>query len=156
MMNFNTGGIRLADDATAAQACVNHTTLKTTEPYLAVKNSLVYNNGPSGTTQITSALTSPACTAEEWYDMLHTSDSVNPARGSGGGPDPLIDPTYPSDPSSGQFVPPASGPLTGSGTDCKAFDPFFDTTNYIGAFAPGGANWLFPGPGSCWISFAQN
>jgi hypothetical protein len=157
MMNFNSGGIALRDDATAAQACVNHTTLKTTEPYLVVKNSILRNNGAAGDTQITSALTSPACTANEWYDMLVTQDAVQPTRGAGNvGPDPLIDPTYPTDPSSGQFVPPASGPLTGSGTDCKAFDPFFDTTNYIGAFAPGGANWLFPAPGSCWINFAQN
>jgi len=158
MMNFNSGGIALRDDATAAQACVDHTTLKTAEPSLVIENSILFNNGAAGDAQITSALTSPNCTANEWYDMLVGQRGVFPARGAGSiGPDPQIDTTYPTDPASGQFVPPAGGTLaTTPAADCHQLDTFLDTTSYLGAFQPGGSNWLFPTPGSCWINFAQN
>jgi hypothetical protein len=157
LMNFNQGGVRLADDATASQACVDHTTLKSSGTFLTVENSLVYNNGAAGGTQVTDALTTPNCTGNEWYDMLVAQKGVLPTRGSGTGPDPLIDATYPTDPASGQFVPPVGSPLaTSPAADCHALDTSLDTTNYLGAFQPGGANWLFPVAGSCWISFAQN
>jgi len=42
-----------------------------------------------------------------------------------------------------QFIPNGSQPLVNTlATDCHAIDPFFDTTNYIGAFNPSGATWL--------------
>jgi hypothetical protein len=158
LMNFNSGGMALRDDPTAAQACVNSTTLKTTEPFLSVEDTILFNNGAAGDTQITDALASPTCTGAQWYDMLHTSRGVDPARGAGNvGPDPGISSTYPTDPASGQFIPTAGSPLaTHAAADCHAVDPFLDTTNYLGGFAPNGTNWLFPTPGSCWISFAQN
>jgi hypothetical protein len=158
LMNFNNGGLALRDDPTAAQACVDHTTLKTTEPFLVVENSILFNNGAAGDTQISSSLTAPNCTGNEWYDMLVAQRGVLPTRGAGNvGPDPLINATYPTDPASGQFVPTNASPLaTTAAADCHQLDTFLDTTNYIGGFQPNGTNWLFPTAGSCWISFAQN
>jgi len=37
--------------------------------------------------------------------------------------------------------------------DSRAID--LDTTVWVGAFRPGGENWLRPDPGSRWISFAD-
>jgi hypothetical protein len=113
--------VALFDDATARRACVDHTTLQTSEPFLALAHSL-------------------------------------PARGTGTGPDTHIDTTYPTAVTD-QFVPagvtcPGPDPLCDA-ADCHALDPGLDTTDWVGAFRPGGENWLRPDPGSCWISFAD-
>ena len=57
-----------------------------------------------------------------------------------------------------QFIPQGGSPGVASQSlvntlamDCKTIDPFFDTTNYVGAFRPGdpAGNWLT----SPWINF---
>ena len=37
---------------------------------------------------------------------------------------------------------PTNPSINGLAMDCKTIDPFFDTTNYIGAFDPSGTTWL--------------
>jgi len=156
---FHTGGLALFDDATARRACVDHATLQTTEPFLAVAHSIFTDDGAGGGVQLTSSLTSAApCTGAEWYDLLVEQTGVLPARGSGTGPDTHIVTTYPTAVTD-QFVPagvtcPGPDPVCDS-ADCHALDPGLDTTDWVGAFRPGGENWLRPDPGACWISFAD-
>jgi hypothetical protein len=66
------------------------------------------------------------------------------------GPDPLIDPTYPTDPASAQFVPPSESPLASAPTlDCRTLDVALDTTDWVGGFEPvagTAGNWLAEAP----------
>jgi len=152
--HFRNAGLLVSDNATAAQACPAATGL-------VVEHSLLFDNGndSGGPVQVTGNWTSP-CTPAAWYASL---TAVNPASPSSNGSDPLTPIIYGTgvpgaQTDLNQFIPQggspgvASQPLVNSlAMDCKTIDPFFDTTNYVGAFRPGdpGSNWLT----SPWISF---
>jgi dockerin type I repeat protein len=171
--NFRGSGINLNDTATAGFACDNSTTLKTSDPFLLVENTLFFDNGGTGargtgSTQIAGFTSGTAnCTPAQWYGMLTSTKNVTPPSGVGQDPhiptrhdDVLATGPYPTKlpnvvPSSTAGFPPA--------TDCHAIDDFMETTNYIGAFDPNGgasANWLDTGSGTDrftrWISFDVN
>ncbi|HZU59183.1 MAG TPA: hypothetical protein VFA06_25105 [Actinocrinis sp.] len=158
--HFRNAGLLVSDNATAAQACTNATTLK--PGGLLVEHSLLFDNGNDGGAplQVTGNWTSP-CTPQQWYALL---PSVSPSNPTQNGSDPQIPVVYglglpASQTDLNQFIPAgsspgvASNPLVNSlAMDCKSIDPtFFDTTNYVGAFRPGdpASNWLT----SPWISF---
>jgi hypothetical protein len=152
--HFRNAGLLVSDNATAAQACPPATGL-------VVEHSLLFDNGndSGGPVQVSGNWTSP-CNPTTWYGGL---TAVNPASPSANGSDPLTPvvygtgvPTAQTD--LNQFIPQggspgvATQPLVNTlAMDCKTIDPFFDTTNYVGAFRPGdtAANWLT----APWISF---
>jgi hypothetical protein len=153
--HFRNVGIGVTDNATAAQACPPG------PDGLVVEHSLLFDNGHDSASpnwrQVNGNWTTP-CTATAWYAGL---PSVTPADPSTQGTDPRIPVIY------GTGVPGAQTDLTqftpaGTGgvatepsvnslaMDCKTIDPFFETTNYIGAFKPGaGQDWLQ----APWINF---
>jgi hypothetical protein len=75
-------------------------------------------------------------------------------------PLPSLGATYPSTASTDAFFPVNAG-IADSASDCSSLNPtFFDSTDYIGAFVPGGTtgggdNWLV-NPSPTWISFDSN
>jgi hypothetical protein len=153
MEHFRNAGLLVSDNATAAQACPPATGL-------VVEHSLLFDNGnDSGAPlQVTGNWTTP-CNPATWYGGL---TAVSPANPTSNGTDPMTPIIYgTADPNAqtdlNQFIPAGSGgnatqPAVNSlAMDCKTIDPFFDTTNYVGAFRPGdtAGNWLT----SPWISF---
>jgi hypothetical protein len=174
--NFRIGGLKLTENETAAVACDSHTTLHTSGDFLAIWNSIFFNNGQGagGLGNVSGTWTLP-CTPTEWYGMLAANNPASdghdhriyPTAPGAVGPDPGIPLTYPTNTSDvNQFFPTAGGPAaTTVAADCKAIDSFFDTTNYLGAFNPAGNpndpadNWLraTAGPGgTSWVSFELN
>lgn len=152
---FTQSGIHMDDNATAQRACTSPTSLNTVEPFLVVRNSIVYDNGPGGTTT-TSGNASAPCTPAQWFTQLTASQGVSTA-------DPNITENavgYPVTTPTGAaaadgYVPTSAG---APGASCGALDSFFDgSATYIGAFAPGGgsaANWLRSS--ATWIDFDTN
>jgi len=147
--------VRLDDNATAEQACLNSTTLKTTEPFLRIQDSIVFGNP----TLANGSATTP-CTGAQWLGLLQTSANVSTA-------DPNLNETsvpYPVTSALGAsaadgYVPTAAGLVPSQ--DCTALDPsFFVSAPYVGAFQPGtgsAGNWLRDaGPGTAWINFDTN
>ena len=154
--HFRNAGLLVSDNATAAQACPPATGL-------TVEHSLLFDNGndTGGPVQVTGNWTTP-CTPAAWYAGL---TAVNPANPATNGTDPLTPVVYGTgapgaQTNLNQFIPAgaagtATQPLVNSlAMDCKTIDPFFDTTNYVGAFRPGdtAGNWLT----SPWINFHLN
>lgn len=158
-------GIKVTDNATAAQACDNATTLH--PGGLLVEHTLLFDNGGDNPAnpgdparQIIGNWTTP-CTAAQWYSLL---PSVSPSDPTQLGTDPQIPVTYglglgTSQTDLNQFIPAGSSPGVASeplvnslAMDCKTIDPFFDTTNYVGALKPGdpASNWL----AGSWVSLA--
>ena len=153
--HFRITGLELRDDATAAVACDASAQLHTTAPRLLVTHSLFFDNGFAGDgAQVAGTFTTP-CTADDYWNLVAANESVVPSDPASPGPDPGVHVTYGrgvpgSQTDLAQFVPDGSEPLvTALAADCKAIDPFFDTTSYVGAFAPGGPSWLT----SPWVSF---
>ena len=135
---FTQSGVQLDDNATAAQACLNGTTLRTAEDLLSLKHVTIFGNGTGGTVLSSGSATSP-CTPGQWMTALGATISTADPN--------IVEAPYPS-PASGApgadgYVPTA-GPATAD--DCESFDPgFFDPAAYEGAFAPGSGiagNWL--------------
>ena len=100
------------------------------------------------------AFNSP-CTAEQyWAALVAAGKKVDPADPTQMGSDPGIPVIYGTGAPSAQtdlsqFIPNGTQPkVTSLAVDCKAIDPFFDTTTYIGAFQPGQPTWL----SSPWIT----
>ncbi len=154
--HFRNAGLLVSDNATAAQACPPATGL-------TVEHSLLFNNGndTGGPVQVTGNWTTP-CTPAAWYAGLTAVSPANPATN---GTDPMTPVVYGTGAPTAQtdlnqFIPAGAGgnatqPLVNSlAMDCKTIDPFFDTTNYVGAFRPGdtAGNWLT----APWISFRLN
>ncbi len=171
-MHFRSAGLKLDDNATANQACDPGPVLK--PGGLLVDHSLFFDNGVDttggphfGNVQANWSTTSGSplanCTGAQYWGLITAGGTVVPSSinstGStadpGVGPDPGIHvkyglgmPTSQTDLS--QFIPDGTQPLINSlATDCHAIDPFFDTTNYIGAFDPTKPTWLT----TPWISF---
>jgi hypothetical protein len=152
---FHKVGMELRDNSTSAVAC---TPGKTLTGELVIRNSIFFNNGPSGNVHCGQASgTDTPCNGCELYDLWANNLGVVPdlcGAGVLGCQDqtPVVDPLVslawpPTDPR------PAAGSPAGSGAvDCSTIDPFFTPTSYIGAFQPGGVNWLEGG----WTSFAVN
>jgi hypothetical protein len=168
MAHFRSAGLKVTDNATAAQACVAGPALN--PGGLIVEHSLLFSNGTdSALGQVTGNWTTP-CTPAQWYGLLPSIDPNNPTHT---GSDPLL-----GGPGSGstsgtiiygtanvnaqtdlnQFIPAGSaGTATQTvvntlAMNCANIDPtFFQNTNYIGAFKPGdpASNWLT----SPWVSF---
>jgi hypothetical protein len=152
---FHKVGIELRDNSTAAVGC---TAGKTLTGDLLFRQSIFFNNGPTGHVHCGQASgTNTPCTGCELYDLWANTQGVVPdlcATGALGCQDqtPVVDPLVslawpPLDPRPAVGSPAASGAL-----DCSTLDPFFTPTAYVGAFEPGGDNWLDT-PGG-WISFA--
>jgi hypothetical protein len=160
--HFRSAGILVTDNATAAQACDNATTLHAGG--LLVEHSLLFDNGFDATGgphlgQVTGNWTTP-CTAAQWYAMLPSIDPTDPTQV---GHDPHIPVIYGTAAGTAQtdlnqFIPAGSSPgvateplVNSLAMNCKNIDPFFDTTDYVGAFRPGdpASNWLT----TPWISF---
>jgi hypothetical protein len=115
---------------------------------LLVRDSIFFNNG-AGAIHCASGsggnVPSP-CNGCEFYDLLANAYNVVPDL-CGVGPlgcqdqNPAVDPTVaqtwpPSDPR------PTNATVVASAFDCSSVDAFFDPTSYVGAFEPGGTNWL--------------
>jgi len=156
LMDYRKAGIEINQDETLQQGCLNGTTLKTTEPYLLVRDSIVYNNG-GGAQQISSgSVVSPPCTVAQLVGMWQASEGLNVTATN---PLPALSGTYPSTASTDQFFPASPGIADGA-PDCEALNSsVFESAPYIGAFEPGGStaggdNWLVT-PGG-WISFGIN
>jgi hypothetical protein len=157
--HFRNSGWALNDNATATQAC--------STGQFVVEHSLLFDNGfdPGGAKQVKGTATSP-CTPASWYAAL---SAVNPSDPTQTGTDPqlgadttgLVYGTHvgtDTPTNVDQFIPSGSSPgvatvslVNSLAMDCKTIDPFFDTTNYVGALRPGdsAANWLT----TPWISF---
>jgi hypothetical protein len=171
-MHFRSAGLMLDDNATANQACDNGTTLH--PGGLLVDHTLFFDNGVDttggphpGNVQANWSRTTGTplanCTGAQYWTMITAGGTVVPSSinttGStadpGVGPDPGIHVKYglglaDSETDLNQFIPDGTQPLIGTlAGDCHAIDPFFDTTNYIGAFDPTKPTWLT----TPWISF---
>jgi hypothetical protein len=160
-----TNGFKIDDTATLQQSCTA-SGLKTTEPFLGVKNVKMFNTAGSGGDQSTGSATGgPAfCpTADDLYNAWGAAGLIDPASNLGAGTDPMlggvsegtaggITGTFPASVDD-RYFPPA-GTLTAA--PCGLEPDFFDpTANYIGAFKPGGStgggdNWL----AGSWVNFA--
>jgi hypothetical protein len=153
-----TSGIRVDDNNTMQNACTGPATLGTsTDDYLQVRDTYVYNSGSTGLIQMKPDNSLVPCTADQLYDMWHTSLGVEPANGvAGTDPLPNLTITYPTVVDA-RYFPDENGEADNA-PDCKAQLPdFFDSAPYLGAFDPKnnpGGNWLVT-PGG-WISFNTN
>ncbi len=152
---YTQSAIQLDDNATAEQACVNATTLKTTEPFLRVQDSILFGN-----TALASGSATAPCTGAQWVGLLQAGANVSTA-------DPNLNElsvgypvTTPLGASAADgYVPTAAGLVPSQ--DCTGLDPsFFTAAPYVGAFAPGtgsAGNWLRDaGAGTAWINFDTN
>jgi hypothetical protein len=157
--HFRNGGIKVTDNATAAQACDSSTTLHAGG--LLVEHSMLFDNGndSGGPVQVLGNWSSP-CSPTDWYTHL---PSVDPASPTANGTDPQLPIIYGTgvlnaQTDLNQWIPAGPSPGTPNvalvhtlAMDCKTIDPFFDTTDYVGAFRPAdpASNWL----STPWISF---
>ncbi len=178
-MHFRSAGLNLADNATAKQACDPGPSLKPNgllvDHTLLFDDGTDTAGGPHfGNVVANWSTTAPPpggalanCTGPQYWALITASGTVAPtainSTGSavdpGVGPDPGIPLKYglampDSQTDLAQFVPSdaaaAGYPLiTSLAGNCKAIDPFFDATGYVGAFDPTKASWLT----SPWISF---
>jgi hypothetical protein len=155
-------GVELDNDATATQACLNPTTLKTTGTILRIQNTQFYNNGDAATAPVAASpnhanegnIASP-CTQDQLYGLWASGAGVAPAD-SALGTDPgfggVMGTPYPTSGTTSAYIPPNAAPWVGA-PDCQAVNPdYFDSATYVGAFDPAGANWL----STPWISFSLN
>ena len=138
--NMGSRGMQLRDAATAAVACNPGPSLTGN---LMFRDSIFWNNGASGSTNCGNhSTTGPDanCNSCQLYDLWKAN---SPA------------PVFESDPGvSGSSWPPnpfPNGNANSSAIDCSTLDPGFQSTGYVGAFAPGGADWM-----QGWTSFAVN
>lgn len=166
ILNFKSGGVTMRDNATALVACGAGPTLTGN---LNWQDSLFFGNGPTGAEQAVnnSSTVASNCDALDLYRLWATqANPIRPSTGlcsggtrngracfvdgdcTGGGtctgvpaaPDPGISVAFPnSDPR-----PTNAGAVASNGFDCTTLDSTFENVNYIGAFQPGGTNWLTP------------
>jgi len=166
MAHYRIAGIDFRDQSTSLNTCDSSSTLHTPtadRPALIVEHSLFFDNGFAGDGAVTgkkqvvgnAAFGTGPCTPAQAWDLFATQKSLVPADPTTVGPDPGINVKYgrglgDSQTDLSQYKPDGSQPLvTSLAMDCKTIDPFFDTTNYIGAFDPNGTTWLT----APWVSF---
>jgi hypothetical protein len=132
---FRGGGIRIQHNETSAQFATGPTGSCTLNSGTGMWSSRLFNNLDNASS---ANITGSFCTAAEIFSLWG-------GRNVQGGIDPQVDCSSPAN-----LVPPGASPVAGQGTDCSVLfgDAFFQTTNYIGAFQPGGANWSQP-----WATF---
>lgn len=161
--HFRITGLELRDAATAANACDGPAALHiatSDRPPLLVEHSLFFDTGFAGSgttpglgTQVHGNTTTP-CTAAEYWSLLANGSSLEPVDPTTIGSDPGLRVKYGTGAGDqltdlGQFIP-ANTPVVHSlAMDCKTIDPFFETTDFIGAFDPLRPSWLT----APWISF---
>jgi hypothetical protein len=174
--HFRSAGLKLDDNATANQACDPGPVLK--PGGLLVDHTLFFDNGTDTTggphfgnvnANWSTSSGSPLanCTGPQYWSLITAGGTISPtginASGSTADPGVGLDPgivvkyglgLVDSQTDLNQFIPTnnaaAGFPLVHSlAGDCHAIDPWFDTTNYIGAFDPNGTTWLT----TPWISF---
>lgn len=133
IINSNTAGMRMNDAATSLNACTAGAGALTGE--LNCQDCVFWKSGPSGTLYADSNATGGNCSSAQLFN-LWTAQATAPTR--------TIDPGLPAN--TGEVWPPVSPVPTSAANsnalDCKTVDAFFDTTGYVGAFAPGAASWL--------------
>ena len=133
VINSNTAGMRMNDSATSNNACTAGAGALTGE--LNCQDCVFWKSGPSGTLYADTNATGGNCSSAQLFN-LWTAQATAPTR--------TIDPGLAAN--TGEVWPPVSPvPSTAansSAIDCKSVDAFFDTTGYVGAFAPGAASWL--------------
>lgn len=123
IMGFPVSGLDIRDPETIAGA---------TGEGLTLSNSILFDNGPDGTLH-----------ADVANDGTMLPDALDEApwllaRANQLGADPgLIDPYNQTEPN---FMPAAGGPASMNGVAAPMTD-FFEPADYIGALAPGGADW---------------
>jgi hypothetical protein len=129
---------------------------------LLIRNSLFYDNGSDHITHAVNrsggANTGANCNSTEWFALLQADPSLRVLANTSY-PDSATDPGI----QAGPYWPPVSfvpanasnvaDDPAGDGFDCGVhFSSFFDSTTYMGAFDPNGADWTIT-PGG-WISYA--
>ncbi len=138
------------NDETIARGCTGPATLRTGADILLVKDSVCFNNGPTGTTTAIGSSTSPACTPAQLVSLWAPSAS-NPNVPWASAV------SFPTSPiNTADYVPTA--PL--GGPDCASLDAgAFESAPFIGALQNGGVNWLNDSAtcnagqvGDCWLS----
>jgi len=135
IFNMITAGEQLRDVVTANLACGPGPSLTGA---LNVQNSLFFGNGPGGAVE---CLVDPSTTGANcdscsllglWTTQLTAPSSIT------------TDPGFPA--ATGTVWPPIEpipgAVATSTAFDCATLDPSLETTNYIGAFAPGAPSWL--------------
>lgn len=129
-MNFQRVGITVEHDETAQEFLDGNSLLR---------YSLFFNNGPDGNTHFNAAR------IENGFDPVA---AFTAAEGNVIGQDPMLPSVNFSSPN---LVPPATSPAAAGSPNIPS-DAFFDgTANYIGAFRPGGENWM-----AGWTAFPEN
>ncbi len=179
MQHYRIAGIDFRDLSTAKNTCDSPTTLHTPtldRPALVVEHSLFFDNGFAGDGAVAgkkqvvgnggfdNAATLPDVNpclngatkgSRNAWDLMAASKSIVPVDPTTVGPDPGLHVIYGTGAVNAQtdfnqYIPDGTQPLvTTLAMDCHTIDPFFDTTTYIGAFAPGQPTWLT----SPWVSF---
>ena len=136
--------------------------LRTVLPRLLVGHSLLFDNGfagdgatPGRLAQVFGTSFTSPCTARDYWSLIAADMAVVPVDPTTPGPDPGLPMKYGTDAPDAQtdlaqFIPDGSEPLVHTlATDCHGLDPFFDSTDYVGAFQPGAPSWLT----APWVSF---
>jgi hypothetical protein len=158
--DFERSGLRVRDNTTTCKNIyTDHpspcTTLKTTSPFLVVRDTLLFDDGPgaTGTTFVESECAAPCNVQAAWTASRNLQVGADPGYAT-------ANPTFPTSASdANKYVPTVgSNADTLVTTSCNATlaDGFFDASaDYAGAFAPNNtpanSNWLItPGP---WINF---
>jgi len=144
--NWRQNGVNIGDNPTIARGCTGPAAEQTTEPLLRVQQTMFVNNvgGTAG-----GSASSP-CTPAQMLSLWVTNQGVLDNPSNPGFTAATL--PYPSTVSDVNAYVPAPGSDAVGGANCKAYSPFFDTTNYKGAFAPGAATWL----STPWIDWAVN
>src|SRR5262249_52291943 len=133
-VDWNTAGTQLRDTTTANLACGAGPQMT---GFLDARDSIFFDNGSDGATSCSdSASTNGADCSSCQLFALWTADGTAPVRVIDPGLDPNVGKTWPPP------IPNPGAATLSSAIDCHAIDPYFDTTDYVGAFRPGGPSWL--------------
>ncbi len=142
VFNAITAGEQLRDVPTANLACGPGPTLTGA---LDFQNSFFFNNGPGGSVECAVDASTAGANCDSCSLLsLWTTQATAPSSIT-------TDPGFPA--ATGTVWPPIE-PIPGAAATSAAFDcatlhPSFETTNYVGAFAPGAPSWLT----SPWIAY---
>ena len=142
--NWNTGGIRVSDSATFANACDGSGAVNGN---LMVKESIVFDTGTSTADDCRDAASGaePSCSTTQ--DLCDQWDNApNPLR--------YDDPGMPAGcGTTVGCIPVGSRPAVTSSFNCSTVDPTFDDNDYIGAFDPDAGT---PWAAAPWVTFELN